>query len=186
MPSTMIPRRPPSLLIVIAVFLGVGPCIWLFPIVFLAAIESGTFPSLGEFAGAPIAAVFFAGFWWLLALRGLWALTVGPTAIAAVATWSGLKAVSAFRPELFTRRWNRVLWSAVLASGASAIVFLAFLWVAPGPPPPSLMPSGIGPVLFVVAFVGASLGVLTSAFFKQAAISSLMDSRDQQTGTNSV
>ena len=164
--------RPPNIVALMVLFFLIGPCLWALPFALYGALNSTTpldIPSVMDLPYILLTPISSAVFWWFFAFTaGAWAVTIAPTALAALVTWLGLNALFRGSPNVFAKKGTRVAYSSAIAALSSAVAFLAMLPLSPGPTSNSFMPTGIWPLVLVVAGVGACLGAIASTLFKSA------------------
>lgn len=157
-------RRPPSLKVVTACFLGIGPLLWMPCLTALEAFSSGAisggWPSADQWLPGLGNVVFLAFWWWVMAWAGgVWLATIGSTLLAAVATWKILHLIGRDYPRLFRLRVARLAICFALASSMSALAF--FLCTAGTPKLHGLL------LIVSVALVGGVLGLLLGLCFRK-------------------
>ena len=163
-PQNLPQRRPPSLKIVAAGFLGIGPLLWMPCFMALEALSTGGI-SIGWPSGAQLLSglgnvVFLAFWWWVMAfVGGVWLATMGSTLLAAVATWKLLHLIARDYPQFYRLPAARFASCFVTASAMSA---LAFFLCSAGTP----MLHGLS-LIGSVALVGGVLGLLLGLCFRK-------------------
>lgn len=170
--SLMETPRPPNIAALMVLFFLVGPCLWALPFALYGILNSTTafgIPSAMELLSIPFAPIMSAVMWWVLVFTGAWAATIAPTALAALFTWLGLHALFRGSADVFAQKGPRVAYSSATAALSSAAAFLAVLHLSPSSTSISFIPTGILPMLLVIAGVGACLGAIASTLFKPAA-----------------
>jgi hypothetical protein len=163
-PQNLPQRMPPSLKIVAAGFLGIGPVLWMPCFMALEAVSAGGI-SLGWPSGAQLSSglenlIFLAFWWWVMAFAGgVWLATMGSTLLAAVATWKLLHLIARDYPQFYRLPATRFASCFVMASAISALAF--FLCSAGAP-----MLHGLS-LIGSVALVGGVLGLLLGRCFRK-------------------
>lgn len=157
-------RRPPSLKVVTACFLGIGPLLWMPCLMAFEAFSSGSisteWPSADQLLPGLGNVVFLAFWWWVMAWAGgVWLATIGSTLLAAVATWKILHLIARDYPRFFRLRVARLAICFALASSMSALAF--FLCTAGTPKLHGLL------LMVSVALVGGVLGLLLGLCFRK-------------------
>jgi len=120
------PRNP---VLVVAVFLLVGPLLWMLPS-FLHSAVTGSFatPTVADVLLAPGVILFGAGAWWLLGIRtGFWALTIAPTALAGFLAWGALLLTTRHLGFLFEAPLKRAAACSVVCAVSSAAALALIL-----------------------------------------------------------
>lgn len=157
-------RRPPSLKVVAACFLGIGPLLWMPCLTALEAFSSGAiswgWPSANQLASGLGNAIFLAFWWWVMALAGgVWLATIGSTLLAAVATWQLLLLIGRDYPHFYRLPVARF---AICFTAASSMSALAFFLCTIGTP----MLHGFS-LIGSVVLVGGVLGLLLGLCFRK-------------------
>jgi hypothetical protein len=158
-------RRPPSLKVVAACFLGIGPLLWMPCLTALEGLSSGAVSAGGRGADQLLSSlgnvVFLAFWWWVMALEGgVWLATIGSTLLAAVATWKLLHLTGRDYPRFYRLPAARFASCFATASSMSALAFFLCTIATP-------MLHGVF-LIVSVALVGGVLGLLLGLCFRHA------------------
>ena len=163
-PQNLPQRRPPSLKVVVACFLGLGPLLWMPCFMALEALFAGgisiSLPSGAQLFSGLENLIFLAFWWWVMAFAGgVWLATMGSTLLAAVATWKLLHLTARDYPQLYRFRVARLATCFALAGSMSALAF--FLCTTGTPKLHGLF------LIVSVALVGGVLGLLLGLCFRK-------------------
>lgn len=125
--------RPPELLSVIGVYIGLGPLLWLLPVTLCSTrwewskIDRGFDYSL--LLLLPVGFPFLSGvIWWGAVLAGLWYVTVLPTLMAGIAYWLAMRKVAAHWTPASSRRLYRALVSCAVAAITTTAAFSMLIY----------------------------------------------------------
>jgi hypothetical protein len=167
--------KSPHLLVVVAVFVLIGPFIWPFAFFAVHALfsTSSSLPSAGPFSMAslfivPLFMPLFGGYnWWSIAFTANgFAITILPTLIAGLIFGAALTQLGV--ADQFDSG-SRKRWICACACISAVISAFTFVIISAGAAEHPLSSQGIWllPTVLIVAIVGGLLGALVGVMSKQ-------------------